>query len=220
MRNVLIVITILTMASPVFADDAPSGIIVRRQAPPRSSNFRSIGYARLGYGVAFADTPRTAPAFGFGYRAEVDSIGFDISFANMLVRARPYDSGGSAVAGSIFRLQVLRFVEPAADRSIYVGGGLGWGVVDVGRGPGSSDVSAWDGSGLQAEVTTGYEIRGNTPLRAFVQADLGLPFFRAGGGSSTFERTASGVYRPTVVERRYIPSVVVSVGIGWDPRRP
>jgi hypothetical protein len=220
MRNVLILLTIMTVASPVYADDAPSGIIVRRQTPPRSSSFRSIGYARLGYGVAFADKPQTAPAFGFGYRAEVDSIGFDISLANILVRARPYDSGGSAVAGSIFRLQVLRFLEPAADRSMYVGGGLGWAVVNVGRGRGGSDISSWDGSGLQAELTTGYEIRGNTPLRAFVQADLGLPFFRAGAGSYTFERTASGVYRPTVADRRYIPSVVVSVGIGWDPRRP
>ena len=215
MRNALIIlVAAFTIATPAYADDTPSGIIVR-QAPPRST-FRSMAYARLGYGAAFADEPRVAPAFGFGFRGEIDKFALDVSLFNFLVRADPYVGSGSTFAGSALRLQVLRFVEPQASRSMYIGGGMSWGVADIDRRARTdSTISGWNGSGLQAEFTTGYAFRGETPLQAFVQADLGLPFFRAVG----IERTLSSAYSPTGGERRYIPSVVVSFGLGWDARR-
>ena len=58
MRTAVILVTVLVLAVPVSA---------QQTSPPE---FRSFGYARLGYGAAFADGTRSAPAIGFGYRGE------------------------------------------------------------------------------------------------------------------------------------------------------
>jgi hypothetical protein len=123
----------------------------------------------------------------------------------------------SVFAGSFVKLQVLRFLDGAADRSAYVGGGLSWAGVSASSGGAFYD-SGWHGSGLQGEFSTGYELRGSTPLRLFIQADVGVPFFRAVRDSfSVFN--GPGFARPVTVDRRFIPSAVVSVGMGWDTRK-
>jgi hypothetical protein len=58
-------------------------------------------------------------------------------------------------------------------------------------------------------VTAGYEIARTTTLRVFVQADASLPFYKA---TSQFHST-SGV---VTTSQRYVPSLVVSVGLGWQ----
>jgi hypothetical protein len=202
MRTAVLLFAAIALASPAYAQAT-------------QPEFRSFGYARLGYGGAFADNVRSAPAIGFGYRGELQSVAFDVSFFNYLLGTGRYDDG-SVFAGSLLKLQVLRFLDGASDRSVYVGGGFSWGGVSASSdGPFSS---GWNGSGLQGEFSTGYEFRGNTPLRVFIQADVGVPFFKATRESYTVFN-APGSFRSSVVDRRYIPSAVVSLGMGWDTKR-
>jgi serine/threonine protein kinase len=68
--------------------------------------------------------------------------------------------------------------------------------------------SEWMGTGLQGELTAGYEFARATSLRMFVQTDVVLPFYQV--SSQTFSR-----FGPTgSVDRRYAPSLVVSIGLG------
>ena len=204
MRTAVLLFATMVLASPVYAQTA-------------QPEFRSFGYARLGYGGAFADNIRSAPAIGFGYRGELESVAFDVSFFNYMVGTRAYDDG-SVFAGSVLKLQVLRFLDGESDRSAYVGGGFSWGGISA-SGRGTPYTGGWHGSGLQGEISTGYEFRGNTPLRVFIQADVGVPFFRATRESFTVFNQP-GSFRSTAVDRRFIPSAVLSFGMGWNTRRP
>jgi hypothetical protein len=128
------------------------------------------------------------------------------------------------LAGSFLKLQALRFLNSESDQSAYLGAGLSWGGVlaDRGDSTGATYVSGWHGSGLQGELTAGYEMRRRSPVRVFVQSDIGLPFFRARADSYTYvlPRSPVGIYRTVTVDQRYIPSVVVSLGLGWNKQRP
>jgi len=200
MRRALIVLALLAVA-----------------APARAQDIHSFGYARLGYGGVFAEDSHGAPAIGFGYRGELDSFALDISFFNYMIGTEVYT--GEVFAGSLLRLQALRFVNPDAARSAYLGGGVSWGGVQVTRdSTPTSYLTGWHGSGLQGEVTAGYELARTSPVRIFVQADIGLPMFYARSETTTFRRTAPGVFIEPDVDKRYIPSAVVSVGIGWQRR--
>jgi hypothetical protein len=183
-------------------------------APPAYG--QSFFYARLGHGVVAADRLQGSPAIGFGVRTELDALAVDASFFNWVVGSS-YPSGTGVFTGSLLRLQVLRFFNADAERSTYAGAGLSWGVVSVG-GSSSNLANAgyrtgWDGSGLQGDVTVGYEFFRNSALRMFVQTDVGLPFFNA--VSRTY---AAGTMTGTA--RRYIPSAAVSFGLGWQRRGP
>ena len=213
MRNALILAAVVGLAAPAYAQNAGPGSSTGHE-------LRSIGYARLGYGGASADQFRAAPAIGFGYRAELESFALDISFFNYVIRADLYETGRDVFAGSVLRLQGLHFFDAEADRSAYVGAGLSWGAVSMSRGSSSGTYSSgWSGSGLQGELTAGYELTRSTPMRVFIQTDIGLPFFKAKSASSDFLRMPDGLYRPGTVEERYIPSAVVSLGVGWQRHR-
>ena len=204
MRTAVILVAAMVLAAPVYAQQTSQ------------PEFRSFGYARLGYGGAFADNIHSAPAIGFGYRGELESVAFDVSFFNYMVGSGRYDDG-FVFAGSVLKLQMLRFLDGESNRSPYVGGGLSWGGISASS-SGTPYTSGWNGSGLQGEFSTGYEFRGNTPLRVFIQADVGVPFFRATRESFTVFNQP-GFVGPTVVDRRFIPSAVVSFGMGWDTRK-
>jgi hypothetical protein len=204
MRSMLILLTVTGLASPVYADEV-----------------RSFGYARLGYGSLFAGPVRHAPAIGFGYRGELENFALDVSFLNYVIGGDPYATGTQVFAGSVLRLQAFHFLNAEADRSMYVGGGLSWGGVSVGRTPTSTTyLSSWHGSGLQGEATVGYELTRSSPVRIFVQADVGLPFFYARSETYPNTRTPIGIPPVSTSERRYIPSAAVSLGIGWQRHRP
>jgi hypothetical protein len=128
MRNSLMVLALVTL--PLLPASAEAQHIVT--------------YARLGYGSVFADSTRRAPAVGFGIRAEVESFGIDISALNMTLKADLQETLTNVAGGSLLKLEVLRFLRPDASRSAYVGGGLSWGAVSVGRGTqyGSGVISA------------------------------------------------------------------------------
>ena len=176
-----------------------------------------VGYARLGQSMVFADDVRSAPGFGFGFRTELETLAIDVSFLNMALDAALSDATREMAAGSMLKIQALRFLSSDAPRSAYLGGGLSWGVVSVGRSiPAGGGATSWHGSGLQGELTIGYELARDSPLRFFVQAEASAPFFNA--HSDTFAYPRAGSIVNTGRQARYIPSVVVSAGVGWQGR--
>jgi len=153
----------------------------------------SYFYARLGYGAIFSDRTLGRPALGFGHRSELDSFAIDVSFLNLQVDNHyEYSASSSASSGSLLRLEGLYYLRARANASPYFGGGIGYGHTSVG--------SAGQGSGLQGELTAGYEIARTTNLRVFVQADASLPFY------NVTSRTNGS----------YVPSIVFSLGLGWQ----
>jgi hypothetical protein len=182
----------------------------------------SFAYARLGYGSIFGDRGYGGPTLGFGYRAELDSFAIDVSFFNVQMPSSGSDSyyGSSqfSTAGSVLKLEGLYFKNPKANATPYFGGGVSYGFTDFG-GTYSNSIyrSGWHGSGLQGELTVGYELPRASTLRIFVQADTILPFYNVASDTVTYSRsTPTGTI---VTERRYSPSLVMSVGFGWQRNR-
>jgi hypothetical protein len=171
----------------------------------------TVSYVRVGLGVVPADSVHIAPAVGFGIRAEVGALAIDVSFFDVAIHSAAYETSASVLAGSIVKVEALRFVSPTAARTPYFGGGLGLGIASVGRQDpgGGAYASSWEGSGLQAELTAGYEAGRSSDLRLFVQADLALPVF-----ATTSARYSYGTGSDSI-QRRYVPSVAVSLGVGW-----
>jgi hypothetical protein len=176
----------------------------------------SLLYARLGYGGVFGDRAYDGPSVGMlGYRRELDSFGVDVSFFNFQYKSSNgsydyYGGGSSGSTGSWLKLEFLRFVSPLSDRSLYMGGGLSWSTVNLDNGS-----THWDGSGLQGEVTAGYELGRASSIRVFVQADAGLPFYKVHSHSYMYSNSPPYV----IVEqtgRRFAPSLALSLGIGWQ----
>jgi len=184
--------------------------VTASQTSARRVHSDSLWYARLGYGSVFGDRAYGTPALGFGYRAELDSFAIDVSFLNFQVRTSTYASSGAS-AGSLLKLSGLYFLNPRANLTGYFGGGLSYGRSNFGGGNyrtiGNYSTD-WGGSGLQSELTVGYELARATSLRLFVQADAVLPFYKV--TSETFSR--SGFI--TTTDRRYAPSLVLSIGLG------
>jgi hypothetical protein len=172
------------------------------QAPHRVSS-DSFGYARIGAG-------NHGGSMGFGHRAELDSVAIDVSFLNFTHQigsssidshGYSYGSSGSTLF-SWLKLEGLHFVNTKANSSAYFGGGASWGAGYVSD---PNSWRSWSGTGLQGEVTAGYEFGRASTMRVFVQADATLPFYH--------------MVMPGAPSR-YVPSYVISVGLGWQrPRR-
>jgi hypothetical protein len=188
------------------------------QADPKRIGIDSFGYAKLGYGSMLGPGGGGNPAIGFGYRAEMDTWGLDVSFLNQQLPSSGsvYGEAGGGMAGSLLKLQGLYFFSPRANASAYFGGGLSWGATSGSRGSSPTGYSSYNGSGLQGELSVGYELPRASDLRFFVQTDATLPFYRSVGQSYTFTqgRTAT-----LVTGRHYNPSLTLSIGLGWRRHR-
>jgi hypothetical protein len=191
--------------------------VTTAQAEPRRVGIDSFGYARLGYGQVLGKGGAANPTIGFGYRAELDSFGLDVSFLNQQLPSSNGAFGASnGFAGSLLKLTALYFTSPQANASAYLGGGISWGATSGPGGSSRDSYSSWNGSGLQGELTAGYELPRASELRVFVQADVALPFYHTVGQTVTY---SPGRTSTTATGRRYNPSATVSVGLGWHRRR-
>ena len=201
--------------------------VTAAQATAQRVHSDSFTYARLGYAGIFGDKIYRTPSFGFGYRAELDKVALDVSFLNLQVgQSDFYGTSASAGGASLVKLSGLYLLNRDANSTPYLGGGLSWGrtyindvqpaeVARVGAGP--STVYYYNtggrGSGLQGELTAGYEFGRATTIRMFVQADAILPFY------SVVSQTISSRGVVSSTTRRYTPSLVMSVGLGWHRNR-
>jgi len=170
----------------------------------------SLFYARLGYGAMFGGNTYGSPAFGFGYRHELDTLALDVSFLNFQYKNNPdyYGlSGTSASSGSWIKLEALRFLDGTADHSPYFGGGFSIGGASLISGSRNAE-----GSGLQAALTAGYEFARASTIRVFVQADAELPFYELTTHSYNSRDPSNGTHQ-------YMPALSLSVGFGWHHGR-
>ncbi len=186
------------------------------QQAPNRVEADSLWYARLGYGGVVGPTFTHGPAFGFGYRYELDSLGIDLSFLNFLVGSTSDNNGGGSagITGSWIKLMCLYFLNPTANRTTYLGGGVGWGGTAVASATSSnanttSSGSVYSGSGLHLEASVGYELLRASTIRIFVQGDLTLPIYKVHSTTVDFNTGASSS------ASSYAPSFVIALGIGW-----
>ena len=187
------------------------------QADVKRMQIDSFGYARLGYGATLGAGGGHQPTFGFGYRAELDTFGLDVSFFNeQLPSYNGVGSSSRGTAGSFIKLEGLYFARPRANASAYFGGGVSWGAASGPYSSTSASYSSWHGSGLQGELSVGYEMPRATDLRVFAQADATLPFYRTHGETIAY----SAAHATTVATgSRYNPSIALSIGVGWQRHR-
>lgn len=181
--------------------------VIGTQAAPMRVQSDSLFYARLGYGTVLGGASHGGPAMGFGVRRELDSFAIDVSFFNLQSQSRSGNYYESGASGSWLKLEALRYADRTANATMYYGGGLSWGGVSA-----SKDDRHFSGSGLQGELTVGYEMLRASNIRMFMQTDVVLPFYSA--TAVTYRLRA-----PTITERRYTPSATVSLGLGWGRDR-
>jgi hypothetical protein len=177
----------------------------------------SVWYARLGYGAQFADQAYGGPSVGFlGYRREGNRFVIDVSFLNFQYTSSdqapsyPYPGGSSGMTGTWLKLAILRYFSPSADRSPYIGGGLSLSTTHLDHGN-----TYWEGNGLQGELIGGYEMGRAGSIHIFVQGDAGLPFYKLRSTTYTFVNVPPYTYQSSV-SRRYVPTLTVSLGLGWQ----
>jgi hypothetical protein len=204
-----------------------TNVTVAQATPAPRVRSDSFTYARLGYGGIFGDQTYRTPSFGFGYRAELDKVALDVSFLNF--QGGPTDYYGysaSADSSSLVKLSGLYLLNRDANSTPYFGGGLSWGRTTINNiqqrevpsaptGPNTVYYynTGGHGSGLQGELTAGYEFGRATTLRMFVQADAILPFY------AVISQTISSRGAVSETTRRYVPSLVMSIGLGWQRNR-
>ena len=170
--------------------------VTKDQSAPRRVAADSLKYVTLGYGGVIAGRFAYGPAFGFGYRKELDRIALDVSGFNFLL-ANDSDPGTQRNFGfnwELIRLAGMYYSEPTADETIYYGGALSYGWIGV-----NNNSTFYSGSGLEGHALAGYEAFRSSTIRGFLQLDLTLPFFKARSGSA----------------ERYTPAVSLQVGFGW-----
>ena len=217
MKTLLFPIFVLLGAAPAAAQ-RPSAPPPAK--PPTLMHADSFGYVRIGVGRVLGQGGATDRLIGFGGRARMDRFAVDASILNFSPSLRGVGAAPGATPVSLIKVEALCFLGPTARTSVYVGGGVSWGSVSGYEAKGSSPASSaspsdWNGSGLQGELTAGYELPHAGRLRVFVQTDATLPFYHTIG-----ESYASSNGRTAVVAtaRRYNPSIALSVGVGWHRR--
>jgi hypothetical protein len=179
--------------------------VTANQAAPRRAQADSLWYARLGYGATGGGSRRGGPAIGLGYRHELDRLAIDLSFVNLTFANNDSSSSGdsdSSISGSWLRLVAYYFATPASSSSLYAGAGLSWGGAVV-----EDEGAFYGGSGIQGELSLGFELLRASTIRLFVQADATFPFYRATSDTDSWGFGGTG--------DRYTPSFVVSVGGGF-----
>ena len=176
--------------------------VTKEQSAPRRVAADSLKYVTLGYGGVIAGRFAYGPAFGFGYRKELDRIGLDISGANILLANDNREGESYGFSMALIQLLGLWYQDPIKDGSMYYGAGLSYGFIGV---SGDNSQTAYFGSGLQGHAIAGYEAFRSSTIRGFIQMDVTLPFFKSNtelGGSETGGD-------------KYTPTVTVQLGFGW-----
>jgi hypothetical protein len=188
-----------------------SNVTSAQQAPNRVEA-DSLWYLRIGYGLALGPTTGHGVAFGFGYRYELDELGIELSFLNLMIGNNNNSSGSATVTGDWAKIMGLYFLSPTAGQSLYLGAGLSWGMAAAAgnaTGTGSTSFQTYTGSGLQGELSVGYEFLRASTIRMFLQADATLPFY------TVHRNTYDSTLLATVGGSSWVPSLAFSFGIGW-----
>jgi hypothetical protein len=187
-----------------------AAVTPREPACVKPNATAKLFYTRLGAAALPGARDSFGPDLGLGFRLERGHVGLDASMNLGISRIAP-GTGIESVRGSLVKLTGQYIFNPRADASPYLGGGVSWGGETARAGH-----RKLAGSGFQGQVVAGVELLRSSPIRLFVQADATLPMYLA---------TGQGLEQPTIVQRgaltaagraeRYLPTVGLSIGIGW-----
>jgi Outer membrane protein beta-barrel domain len=175
--------------------------VTNAQVSPNRVEADSLWYLRLGYGGIAADGLETGPAFGVGYRYELDFIALDASLNFVLAQS---ESSYEASTGTWIRLGALYYFDPFANNSLYAGAAIGWGSGNV-----TVDSATYSNSGIDIGLAGGFEFLRASSIRLFIQFDATLPTYTLEGTSLdpvTLISTSDSVYAP---------SFALSLGLGF-----
>lgn len=177
--------------------------VTKEQTAKRRITSDNLLFLRLGYGAVVGGDFASGPAFGLGYRYELDQLGIEISGLNF-VGASDTNGDINGLTGSLIRLGGLYYFDPIANHSWYLNLGLSWGGAAV-----NSDFNGekhiYSGTGIQGEVGGGYEFLRASTIRMFVEANAVLPFY-----TSKLE-SFSGNMEDSI----YTPTFTISLGVGF-----
>jgi len=182
--------------------------VTTAQMSPNRVSADSLWYVRLGYGGVVGDGLTGGPAFGLGWRKELDRIGLDISFANLVLTK--HNDSYENVSGSWVKLGVFYYFDPYANYSFYAGGGLSWGGSHV-----ETNGASYGNSGIHGELTAGYEMFRASNIRLLIQFDASLPTYSSTANITTVDTSSGSSVYTTTHDSLYTPSFSLSLGIGF-----
>lgn len=182
----------------------------RRNVTDNQSNRKRVSadavwYAKLGYGSTPAAGFHAGPAFGFGRRWELDSVGINLGFLNFILYQDSEEFRGAS-AGWI-ELGADYFFDPYANSTAYVGAGLSLGNHSI-----PSDSGDYENAGLQGKATLGYEMFRASTIRLSAQFDATLPMYRL------TRTTIDPITNLEDDDHVYSPTFQLSLGLGWGSR--
>lgn len=177
--------------------------VTKEQTARRRITADNLLFLRLGYGAVVGGKFASGPAFGLGYRYELDQLGIEISAFN-IVGASDSDNEIGGLTGSLIRLGGLYYFDPIANNSAYLNLGLSWGGAAV-NSRYQGDNYMYSGTGIQGEIGGGYELLRASTIRLFVEGNVVLPFY-----TSTIDTWGSNID-----DSIYTPTFTISLGVGF-----
>lgn len=180
------IFSILTLATSFCFADVPSPALppIDFNAKMPSSDPSKQGYFYLRFATSDADfiyNHSVCPGFGFGYRRLANDGAIDISI----------NGNGSfhfqKSCWTIPKVSYLHYLTPNEEKSAYIGAGLAWGGVDMGRGK--------DFIGIIPNATLGYEFAHKMPLLGFTELNISqpaIPLIHSGFPGPIFELSIGG----------------------------
>jgi hypothetical protein len=182
----------------------------RRNVTESQSNRKRVSadavwYAKLGYGSTPAAGFHAGPAFGFGRRWELDSVGINLGFLNFILYQDAEEFRGASA--SWIDLGADYFFDPYANSTAYLGAGLSLGNHSI-----PSDSGDYENAGLQGKASLGYEMFRASTIRLSVHFDAMLPMYRL--TRTTFDPITGAEDADHV----YSPTFQLSLGLGWGSR--
>ncbi|MDB4953045.1 MAG: hypothetical protein JWO36_614 [Myxococcales bacterium] len=177
------------------------------QMAPRRAASDNLKFIRLGFGAVTGHKTTTGPAFGIGYRYELDRMGIEVSGFNFITASSEImTSSGTrtssgAVTGDIVRLSAFWYQNPLGNDTTFIGGGIGYGLNAT-----CDETQCYSGSGIEGHIIGGYEMLRSSTIRMFGELDITLPFYKSG---------VTDFFNGTSTAQRYVPSVSLMVGLGW-----
>jgi hypothetical protein len=190
-----------------------TNVTTTQSMPPARVTADSLFYLRLGYGGFATSGGSLGPDFGLGWRRELDRLAIDLSIFNVTLGRK--DGSYKDYRMSIVKLMGLYYFDPYANNSLYAGAGLGWGALSISRNSGYFAGTVFDnytGTGLDFELSIGYEMLRVSNIRVLVQLNGSLPTYKA---TATIDSFSSVTGLQPTKESFYVPTIGLSVGLGF-----
>jgi hypothetical protein len=186
----------LFISANLFAQEVTRRNVPEDMANPRRVKADQLFYVKLGYGGIISDYTAQGVAGGLGYRYEMDNVAVDISLLNTVFGQK----GNDGIGCTFFQLQGLYFFNPLGNSTPYLGGGIGYSLINIDDDCGNK----YSGNGVSGIATLGFETMRVSTIRLFVQLDATLPFYKLEGKDNSVKN-----------KKVYGSTLMLTMGIGF-----